>query len=386
MASLKKRNKYYSLTFKTHIDGKPVSRSFALGTKSKQIADKIRHRYQELYELGEIDPFSKGWSLKEYEKNANQPTSVNPNRMLFELKEQFLKQKTNTTAQTQRTYAYIISQFMVQVGETMPVTNIDSHDIRTFCLRSDLALASQKNYLRHLKNFFNWVVDQGDIEANPCNKVLTPKTRDNLVEKVIDEEQLQTLFKTFRNYQLGQKKAGAISTSGQMQFWFKPLITLAFYTGLRRKEVVQLQWSHINLADRFIRVTDTKNGLERTVLIIDKLYYRLLAWKKFMGNPKEGLVFPSPKSTQHNQIALVGNNVSKRFRFYADMAGFKPTINFHGLRHSCATFLLRNDFQVIEAKNMLGHRSIEVTNRYVHLVPNDLLASANRKGLITMNR
>ncbi|MEX2634490.1 MAG: hypothetical protein WD267_10685, partial [Balneolales bacterium] len=118
MASLKKRNKYYSLTFKTHIDGKPVSRSFALGTKSKQIADKIRHRYQELYELGEIDPFSKGWSLKEYEKNANQPTSVNPNRMLFELKEQFLKQKTNTTAQTQRTYAYIISQFMVQVGET----------------------------------------------------------------------------------------------------------------------------------------------------------------------------------------------------------------------------------------------------------------------------
>jgi len=56
--------------------------------------------------------------------------------------------------------------------------------------------------------------------------------------------------------------------------------------------------------------------------------------------------------------------------------------NFHGLRHSCATFLLRKGFNVIEVKNMLGHRSLEVTNRYVHLVANDLITTASRTGLI----
>jgi len=38
---------------------------------------------------------------------------------------------------------------------------------------------------------------------------------------------------------------------------------------------------------------------------------------------------------------------------------------------------------VIEVKNMLGHKSLEVTNKYVHLVANDLLNTANRNGLIT---
>lgn len=87
-----------------------------------------------------------------------------------------------------------------------------------------------------------------------------------------------------------------------MQHWFKPLITLAFNTGLRRKESIQLRWEHVNLDNRFIRVTDTKNGSERTVPIFDQLYWRLKAWHKFIGHPESELVFPSPKSTSIQEI------------------------------------------------------------------------------------
>jgi len=337
-----------------------------------------------LYDAGEINPFADDWNLKDYEKSQELEGTSITSPIMLNLQKQFLKQKTNVTAKTKRTYKYIIKQFMELEEPTMPVTKITTDDIRDFCLRDDLANASKKNYLKHLKTFFNWVVEEGYLESNPCDKIALPKVRDNLVDKIIEEADLKTIFKKFREYQLKHKKARAIQSTDQMQLWFKPLITLAFYTGMRRKEIIQLRWEHVHLEERFLRVTDTKTGSERTVPIFDPLYWRLLAWKKLNGNPKKGLVFPSPRSTPEREIALTGDNVSKRYKYYAtEEAKLKGTLNFHGLRHSCATFLLRKGFNVIEVKNMLGHRNLEVTNRYVHLVANDLLNTANRNGLIT---
>lgn len=287
------------------------------------------------------------------------------------------------TPKTKKNYDQIINQLIDQVGYTMPITKINADDIRAVCLRHHLANATKKNYRKHLKAFFRWVEDRGLIDTNPCDEVKTPKPKDNLVDKIIEEADLKRLFKAFRGYQRAPKKAGLITSDNRRQFWFKPLVTLAFYTGLRRKEILQLQWTHVNLQARFLRVTDTKNGRERSVPIFDPLYWRLRAWRKLMGNPQNGLVFPSPRSTPDRQYQLTGNYVSDRFKFYTRKAKFKESIHFHGLRHSCATFLLRNGFNVIEVKNMLGHSSLEITNKYVHLVANDLLATANRNGLIT---
>jgi integrase len=166
------------------------------------------------------------------------------------------------------------------------------------------------------------------------------------------------------------------------KLWFRPLMTMAFYTGMRRKEIINLDWSHVKLKERFLRVTDTKNGQERTVPIFDPLYIILNEWHQQQGSPDHGLVFPHPRSTEKLRFPLLGNHISKTFNAFAKEAGIKKTANFHGLRHSCATFLLRKGFNVIEVKNMLGHRSLEVTNRYVHLVANDLITTASRTGLI----
>jgi site-specific recombinase XerD len=381
MASLRKRNNYYSIVFATRVDGELIQKAYALGTKYKKIAEQKKHQYEKLYEAGEINPFADDWNLQEYEKMQELKGTSVVSPILNELQKKFLREKTNVTAKTKKTYKYIIRQFMEGVGYTMPVTRIDADDIRAFCLRDDLANASKKNYLKHLKVFFNWLIAEEYIETNPCDKIALPKVRDNLVDKIIEEDDLDLIFKKFREYQLKHKKARAIQSTDQMQLWFKPLITLAFYTGMRRKEIIQLRWEHINLKEGFIRVTDTKNGSERTIPIFETLYWRLIAWKKLMGNPKKGLVFPSPKSTPDREIAMTGDNVSKRFKFYAtEEADLKDTINFHGLRHSCATYLLRIGFNVIEVKNMLGHKSLEVTNRYVHLVAKDLMRSANRNG------
>lgn len=383
MASLLKRNGNYSIVFKMRLNGKQIKRTYALGTRYKKVAEQKKVEYEKLYEQGKINPFADDWNLKEYEKKKELDGTSLTSPILLNLQKRFLQERTHITAKTKSAYRQVLKQFAEHVGYTMPVRLITAGDIRSFCMRETLSLASKQNYLRHLKAFFNWVVEEEFLESNPCDKITLPKKRDDLVNKIIEESDLKELFKTFREYQLKHKRSGAIKSSEQMQLWFKPLVTLAFYTGLRRKEIIQLRWEHVNLEARFLRVTDTKNGTERSVPIFDPLYWRLRAWKKLMGSPRMGLVFPSPKSTSRLEIAMTGGNVTRRFKFFAKEAKFKDSINFHGLRHSCATFLLRNGFNVIQVKNMLGHKSLDVTNRYVHLVANDLLVTANQNGLIT---
>jgi site-specific recombinase XerD len=384
MASITKRNGNYSIIFKTTLNGNSYKKTYALGTKYKKIAEQKKLEYEKLYEAGKINPFDDNWNLQQYEKEQELKGTSYTSPIISTLQKQFLREKTNVTEKTKKTYEYIIRQLMDQVGHSMPVTMITTNDIRSFCLRPHLANASKRNYLKHLKAFFNWVVEKEVLESNPCDKVGLPKTRDNLVDKIIDEEELNEIFDKFKAYQKKHQESGAISTDAQMQHWFIPLITLAFYTGLRRKEIVQLRWEHVNLKSRFLRVTDTKNGYERTVPIFDTLYTELKQWQDFNDNPKRGLVFPSPRSVPNGEMALRADNVSKRFKFYAtEEAKLKETIHFHGLRHSCATFLLRKGFNVIEVKKILGHKSLDVTNKYVHLVADDLLRTANRAGLIT---
>lgn len=388
MASLKKRGKSYSIVFKKRENGRQITKTYSLGTSYKKIANKKRVEYEKLFESGEIDPFNPHWNLKEFEKTQklSENATLVDSYYLSDLLKEFLDSKPHVTQATLDGYESVVGLFINFVGQSMTANLVRPSDIRSFCFKKEYANATKRNYLRHLKAFFGWLKKQKIIEKNPCSEVRPPKNKDNLVNKIFDENTLEEIISAFRKYQLTHKKNGHITQPHQQQHWFKPLITTAFYSGLRRKELVQLRWEQVNLDEREIHVTDTKNGRERTVIVFDKLHQRLKAWHKLSGKPKKGLVFPSPKSTKKHEIALTGNNVSRVFRFYARKeAKLKDTIHFHGLRHSCATFMIRQGFDVTMVKEMLGHRSIQVTMRYVNLTVSDRKNRAKKLGLITEN-
>lgn len=385
MASLRKRGKNYSIIFKTHIDGKPVMKTFALGTKYKNIAEEKKVNLQKLYEAGEIDPFQDGWSVKKFEQMQSEMGSapMSASYFLDELKEDFLETKSNTTEATKKGYKSVINLFIENVGRSMTANLITPSDIRTFCFNQKYATATQRNYFKHLKAFFAWLTEKEIIDKSPCDEVKPPKKKDKLVDKIFSEKDLETIFDKFKEHHEMCEKNRHIVQSSLRQHWFIPLITTAYYTGLRRKELVQLNWHHIDLDNREIRVTDTKNGRERTVIIFDKVNETLKAWHKKNGEPDTGFVFPSPKSTKKQPIGLPGDYVSKVFKGYVKKTSLKKGIHFHGLRHSCATYMIRQGFDVTMVKEMLGHRSIEVTMRYVSLAVKDRMNRAKELGLIT---
>jgi len=73
MAYLKKRGKYYYAKWHTSIDGKKYSVRKALGTRHKDVAQKMLKEIKELELLGKVDPFAPGFDTKEALK-GDQPT------------------------------------------------------------------------------------------------------------------------------------------------------------------------------------------------------------------------------------------------------------------------------------------------------------------------
>lgn len=208
-------------------------------------------------------------------------------------------------------------------------------------------------------------------------KIKKPKVPENTSEKTINDEQLKQIFQEYRKDIKEKKNLRQITTRAQSRVWFRPIVSLAYYGGLRVKEIVQIKWSEVDLVNEFLTITNTKTGSERVVPMRSKLRQILKAWKKLDRFGCKGLVFPSESGFTADQGMSKGN-ISKVFRKYVDDTGLPKSINFHGLRHSCGTNLLRMGMGINDVAKMLGHTSLETTRKYEHLNEQDLKNSLKR--------
>lgn len=121
----------------------------------------------------------------------------------------------------------------------------------------------------------------------------------------------------------------------------------------------------------------------------------LWAWRRFRAltsawpNP-EGLAFPREDGTPR-AIARSGRAEFRRWETYRAAAGLRPEVRVHDLRHTCASLLLTGAMSellgepvrrwtLLEIRDLLGHSSVKVTERYAHLAPNSLEHAARETG------
>jgi len=130
---------------------------------------------------------------------------------------------------------------------------------------------------------------------------------------------------------------------------------LAWQSGLRVSEVIDLKPEHINVEDKRIFVCEGKGGKDRIVgLPID--------WMPHLIN-----YIPIPCSIRALQAA---------FYTYAKKSGMtidKPGVHFHSLRHGFATHMIRNGAKISSVQMLLGHNDLATTSRYIRLSPDEAL-------------
>jgi site-specific recombinase XerD len=146
----------------------------------------------------------------------------------------------------------------------------------------------------------------------------------------------------------------------------RALLETAYATGMRLGEVIHLLLTDIDSQRMVIRVEQGKGRKDRYVMLSASLLETLRAyWRK---EKPRGILFPGKGGKE----PLHPTSAQKAFQRARWRAKIEKPISFHTLRHSFATHLLEDGANVRTIQSLLGHRSLESTQRYTHLAKNYL--------------
>jgi integrase len=148
-------------------------------------------------------------------------------------------------------------------------------------------------------------------------------------------------------------------------------IRLALNTGCRRNELLELEWRRVDLLARLIHLEaiDTKAGRRRSVPLNRDARDAMLSRSRFRAQycPVSPWVFCDKDGSRVQSIKRSWATACRR----AGIADF----HIHDLRHTCAAWLVTAGVALTEIRDLLGHSTVRMTERYAHLAPENVRAA-----------
>lgn len=138
------------------------------------------------------------------------------------------------------------------------------------------------------------------------------------------------------------------------------MIQLAYSSGLRVSEVINLKIKDIDLESKILMVRSGKGKKDRQTVLSDKIKSDLK--KIIIVKNINDLVFESERGGK-----LTTTSLQKIFKKALSKSGIKKPATFHSLRHSFATHLLENGVDIRYVQELLGHANIRTTQIYTHV-------------------
>jgi integrase/recombinase XerC len=229
---------------------------------------------------------------------------------------------------------------------------LDSQHIRVFAARAHAGGLDPRSVQRRLsavRGFFNYLLRERVVTANPAVDVRAPKAAKRL-PGTLDVDQINQLL------DIPPENALAVRD--------KAIMELFYSSGLRLDELVMLDTSQLDLADRTVRVLG-KGSKTRILPVGRKAVEALRAWLKERGSLAaldETAVFVGKTGTRLKHRA-----VQLRIAYWARRRGLPAHVHPHLFRHSFATHLLESSKDLRGVQELLGHADISTTQVYTHL-------------------
>jgi len=261
--------------------------------------------------------------------------------------------KLNKRPHTLRSYGTILKTFSNFLKDSPNIKNLTDitpkllEDYKQHRL-TQVKTCTLKNHVIALKAFFCKAVEWEYLSENPAKHLKSVEIVDSKPIRVLSEAEYTRFMETCKT-----------------EFpEFYPVFYTFIHTGLRKGELINLEWQDIDFENGFIYIRpkngfrpkgiDKKTGKakERIVPIHDAL-------KRILRSiPKEGdRLF---KTYDKHRLRRVLIRIAKR-------ANIQGLTRLHELRHSYATFLLKKGVDIYKIKELLGHSDIRDTMKYTHL-------------------
>jgi integrase len=334
-------------------------------TTDRKLAQRLADEWEQLEKLAGKGRLTESHCRKViaqmYERTVGEPLHFRTARE--HLVEWVESKKNETELRTYLKYRQIVDEFLTHVGVKADrllreITPTDIRSWRDALKRKGLAAPTVNDAIKTLRMPFKAAHDTGYIEINPCTKNSVRPVRDearNVEKDVFTPEQLAALL------------------SGAKSEDWKGAILCGYYTGLRLRDVADLQWNAINWKEQKITVTTRKTRKDVTVPI----HPQFAAWLK---NQTRGIgkapVFPTlagksgaGKSGLSMQFKRIMERAGIRGRILREAAGAgrsQSSLSFHSLRHTFNAALANAGIPVEIRQKLTGHTSPEMNAVYTH--------------------
>jgi integrase len=235
-------------------------------------------------------------------------------------------------------------------------------------LGEGLSPATVRLLMRLVSTFYSDLVDDGKATKNPA-KMLPKKTR-ALIRPTYDPKKTPFV----------ERKKDIARLYQALPAPFNVAFAISALAGLRPGEVRALKWANVELERRRIYVRESVNGPtkdkdSREAPIVPGLHELLVAWKKKNPSPLNDLVCPpsfgvlgraapGPRRKylgEHRMTSLI-KKACKKLKL--------PEVTFYEAgRHTFASQWVLNGGSIEKLREILGHSTVLVTERYAHLKP-----------------
>jgi len=213
--------------------------------------------------------------------------------------------------------------------------------------KEETSIVSINRQVSLLKHILNKAVEWDKISVNSMAKV-KPYKEGNGRSKNLSEEEIKRLISNCNSY-------------------LQPIVKVAVNTGMRKKEILLLQWRDVDFYNNIINLYVTKNGDKREVPMNTTVQTTL---KGIERNPDSPYVFCKPNGKPYTDVRGSYATALRK----SGISGYV----FHDLRHVYGARLARRDTSLYMIQTLLGHKSIRMTQRYACFAMDDMKKAVER--------
>ena len=266
----------------------------------------------------------------------------------------FCRVEKGLSVNTANSYLFDLERFNAFLGNRQDPPEIEDLRLHLDGLyQSGLSSRSVARHVTTLRNFFGFLLREGEISSDPSEHLGTPR-------------QWQRIPK-YLNLQDIEKLIGAPDASRPLGLRDRAMLHVLYATGLRVSELCRVGMSDLNLEMGVLR-TMGKGNKQRLVPVGKPA---IQAVRDYLESGRSALL--KQRASRYLFVTGRGGCLTRQ-AFWKLLAGYgRKTGIFHGLtphvlRHSFATHLLEGGADLRSVQVMLGHSDISTTQIYTHVM------------------
>ncbi|MDD2710731.1 MAG: tyrosine-type recombinase/integrase [Verrucomicrobiae bacterium] len=219
--------------------------------------------------------------------------------------------------------------------------------------------------LAKVKGFFRFLKAEGELKTNPAEALEYAREPQRLPRNILTPQEAKRIIER-------------VDGSTAQGYRDRVMLEVFYATGIRQSELINLSVGDVRLEEGLLFIREGKGRRDRVVPLGGMACKYLETYLK--GVRPELL---KGRATDRLFISYRGkpmdrNSVGKLVRKYAKLAKVSKPVSCHVWRHTCATHLLKNNANLRHVQEILGHRSLATTERYLHLTIADLKEAHRR--------